>query len=126
MVLTVCACNNNQLQTSVNDTLTENDAAAPTPETSLYDNIFSLKNNCGKDAYFIEFVKDGSEPLIIDGVLPFGNEVKVSANGKCTIKADFLNDDGSYSNINFGVADLDSASTIILDTDDTNFFISYE
>lgn len=122
-VFSLSACSNKKSKVPV---LVETQEEEPNNISNENNSVFLLKNNCGMDAYYVKFEKESSEPLVINGVLPAGNEVNVDASGKCVISAKFLNSDNSYNNITFGTADLDNFKTIVLDTDGKEFFISYE
>ncbi len=76
------------------------------------DGIFVLKNSLSEDIYSIEFVAADKENLILDAVLPAGNEVKIKNSGEWELKIKCIDDDGEYYYKSFGKInfDLDSVT----------------
>lgn len=76
------------------------------------DGIFILKNSLSEDIYSIEFEAPDKENLVLDVVLPSGNEVKIKNSGVWELKIKCIDSDGEYYYKSFGEInfDLDSVT----------------
>ncbi len=132
-VIITCACadgktkkNPEILQSKTNVTEAENTPASKEADT---EGIFILRNATKNDIYSLEFSSSDKENLLIDAVLPAGNEVKIKNSGVWEIKAEFMEDDGSYYQESFGEADLNYKgveSVIILSENEQGYYIETE
>ena len=91
-------------------------------ENNHEDDVFLLRNNTGKDIYSIEFSAEGKESLLIEAVLPAGNEVKIKNSGVWEISCEFLSEDGQYYKESFGSVDLNynGAESVVILTENEN------
>ena len=108
--LMACACESEKAETDVESSAVESEVSenlsTPAPQEQDAQDVFILRNATDKDIYSLEFSANDKENLLIDAVLPAGNEVKVKNSGVWEIKAEFMADDGSYYKESFGEADL--------------------
>ena len=77
------------------------------------DGIFVLKNSLNEDIYAIEFEAPDKENLVLDVVLPEGNEVKIQNSGVWELKVKCLRDDGEYGYESFGKIDFNGDSVTL-------------
>lgn len=112
-------------ENEMNKAMEEIKTHEPEVEESEEDDIFILRNNTGRDIYCVEFSSPGKENLLIDAVLPSGNEVKIKNSGVWEIKAEFLSEDGSYYYESFGSVDLNynGANSIVILSENENGFV---